>query len=173
MRLARGLKSCATPPGLDVHACLSKPGGLEEISKLIGPLGPELDVHVLSSGASTKADKPKVWILLGADHDSKPAARQISTIIKRTRPQSVGLELCARRFKRMFPLGTDAYMQLDTSTKHRIGNSVHYGRDQMAAAIAAAEIGSTAVCCDRDIGQTEAQFLAYLPEDAFLAASVA
>ncbi|CAE8616350.1 unnamed protein product [Polarella glacialis] len=94
-------------------------------------------------------------------------------VIRSLRPDHVGLELCARRFRRLFPMGLAAFAALPEDSQKQLAARLAYGKEQLEAASVAHELGLHVALCDRDVRVTEARFLSRLPPEALLAGSCA
>lgn len=112
-------------------------------------------------------------MLLGVSHDCPKAPGEVAAAIRELRPTQVGLELCERRFKRIFPFGVAAHLDLEKTVRQAAEKRLRYGRDQLAAAVAAHSLGAAITLCDRDVQTTEARFLVGLSSDVLLAGSFA
>ncbi|CAJ1421117.1 unnamed protein product [Effrenium voratum] len=112
-------------------------------------------------------------VLLGAEHDVEQAALQVETAIDCLRPDHVGLELCQKRFRRLFPLGLAAFAQLPPEERLQLQAKLRSGKDQLSAAAAAHRLGIPVALCDREVRVTEARLLARLAPGDLVAGSLA
>ncbi|CAE7856240.1 unnamed protein product, partial [Symbiodinium necroappetens] len=89
------------------------------------------------------------------------------------KPCNVGLELCARRFRRLFPFGVGAFLALAPDDRHQLLERLPSGKEQLAAAAAAERCGVPISLCDRDSKTTERRFLTALGAETLAAGSMA
>eukprot|EP00913_Durusdinium_trenchii_P016462 g15474.t3 len=101
-------------------------------------------------------------LLLGALHDQDDVAQQVQEAIEDLRPDHVGLELCERRFGRMFPMGLEHFGEMTTEERRRFLAQLRSGKDQLSAALAAHRLGVPVALCDRDVRITEDRLLKHL-----------
>eukprot|EP00435_Cladocopium_sp_Y103_P041793 s3748_g11.t1 len=144
--------------------CASRATALADLADLAGH-GTSLKLHRLER-------KEQDVILLGALHDQDEAAMQVKGAIESLRPDHVALELCERRFKRLFPFGISAFAQLPAEERRSILQRLRSGKDQFAAAVAAYTQSVPVTLCDRDFRITEDRLLAHLQPDILKAGSL-
>ena len=108
-------------------------------------------------------------VLVGALHDLDEVATQVEDAVVCLRPDQVALELCDRRFNRLFPLSLGTFAQLPLDERRFFLQRLRSGKDQLAAAVAAHRLGIPVAVCDRDYRVTEDRLLARL-EPAILKA---
>jgi len=109
--------------------------------------------------------------VLGVYHDSIQVEREAKEVILLLRPRHVGLELCERRFKRLFPRNIEGFLALDDEIKKKMMLRLPLGREQFKAALTAHQIGAHIHLCDQDVKATERKFLAALPPEVIIAGS--
>eukprot|EP00439_Symbiodinium_sp_Y106_P071973 s1512_g13.t1 len=130
---------------------------------------PALHLHMLYKGP----EGLETLVLIGALHDSEDIAHQVDQAITSLKPCHVGLELCARRFRRLFPFGVGAFLSLAPDDRHQLLQRLPSGKEQLAAAAAAERCGVPITLCDRDSKTSERRFLAALGPETLAAGSMA
>ena len=120
---------------------------------------------------SQDSSNDRVTVLFGVEHDSDEAAEQVAAAIMSLKPQQVGLELCPRRMRKLFPLGVERFAQLSEKEQLELRARLSHGKDQLAAAVAAHCCSIPYELCDRSICVTEARFLHNMSLRALCAAS--